>query len=514
MSKLDEIVTVYIDIAAPAMDAANFDNLLIIGPPPMVAPSKPIRPMGRYSDLMEVTDAGFVALGPNADPIGIAARIAFSQNPKPAHIFIAPMLDTPITVYGSALKILTAYNAMAEGLPIGTVDPSNPSTAATLPWLQMAYKRLAVSMMECEIEKDGVLVWGQMLPTTANPDALIQVVIGTSSDPLEDQMLIPAGEEAGTYTVTLTATDAAGNKTVLVQTTTYDGGTKYATENAAISYVPTAEGITAALDEAADMTGWYVLCEAGIDASLFETIAEWTEAQTKQFAYTFLTEDDPVGSIFFRSQGWCGLIHDDDLPSDIPQGNRYLHVGAVAKCLSYPTGSETWAFKRLASIYPAEISSTLRKLLMDGHSNFFSRYAGRNITMNGQVRGGEWIDVIRGRDWLQNDMQLRIFSLMLMRSKIPYTNAGIALVENQMIASLKAATERGIVAPDEWDADGNLIPGFIVRVPNSQSMTATQRAARVLEGCKFTARIAGAIHVVRVDGVLTYEGGTDFGSDL
>ena len=510
MSKLDEIVTVNIDIAAPAMDEANFDNLLIVGPPPAITPALPLRPMGRYSDLSEVTEAGFVAFGDNADAIGIAARIAFSQNPKPPHIYIAPMLDTPLKLTNGVLRVITASNAMAEGLPIGTLNP--PPT--DLPWLQISYNLLVDSNIEIEIEKDGVLVFGGSSFETADSNAFFQIVIGEPTNLTDDALHIPVGKYAGYYTVKLSALDTDGRETILTRSVHYDGANRYRQLGGSMTYIPLATDITDVLDNALAVSGWYVVCEAGIDESLFNAMAEWTEAQTKQFSYTFLAETDPVPSIYFRSQGWCGLITDRDLPTDVPSANAYLHVAAVAKCLSYPTGSETWAFKRLAAVQPAEISSTLRKNFMEGHSNFFSRYAGRNITMNGQVRGGEWIDVIRGRDWLQNDMQLRIFSLMLMRSKIPYTNSGIALVETQIIASLKAATQRGIVAPDEWDDDGNRIPGFVVRVPNAQNMTATQRASRVLEGCRFTARIAGAIHVVRVDGVLTYEGGETFGSDV
>ncbi|MDR1687274.1 MAG: DUF3383 domain-containing protein [Clostridiales bacterium] len=373
MSKLDEIVTVNIDISAPAVDSANFDNLLILGAPPKVPKVGITLPaLGVYTDLVEVTAAGYVSTGNDADPIGIAARIAFSQNPKPTHIFIA-------------------------------------------------------AQAQVEIENED-------------------------------------GEP----------------------------------ETALASPVKTLEGISG--------TGWYVICAAGIDETEIEEIAQWTEAQNKQFAYTFLSKTDPVKDIYFRSQGWCGLVYDDDTPETVPEENEYLHVAAVAKCLSFPAGSETWAFKRLSAVNPSEISSTLRRELTDGHSNFFSQYAGRNVTMNGQMRGGEWIDVIRGRDWLQNDMQLRIVSLLFQEPKIPYTNRGIALVENQMIASLKTATTRGIVAENEYNEDGELVPGFVTTVPNSQSLTATQRASRVLTGCKFSARIAGAIHVVRIDGSLTYEG--------
>ena len=362
MNNLNDIVTVNVDIAQPAVDSASFDNLLIVGLPP-VTPAGTLPDVGVYSDLSEVIADGYVAVGSDADPVGIAARIAFSQNPKPAKIFIAAMQET-------ALDVL--------------------------------------------------------------------------------------------------------------------------------------EAPTATLERALNTSGWYVICPAGIPETDYEDIAEWTEAQIKQFAYTFLSGTDPVGSVYYRSHGWCGLVNDADLPADVPASNAYLHCAIAAKALAYPAGSETWAFKQLAAVYPSSLSGALKKSLTDGHSNYFAEYAGRNISMNGQVRGGEWIDVIRGRDWLQNDMQLRIYNLLLMNPKIPYTNGGITLVQNEMIASLKAAQVRGIVAMNEYDGDGALIPGFTTRVPNSQDLTPTQKASRVLTGCRFSARLAGAIHAVRVDGALTY----------
>ena len=61
--------------------------------------------------------------------------------------------------------------------------------------------------------------------------------------------------------------------------------------------------------------------------------------------------------------------------------------------------------------------------------------ASKNITQGGKTGGGEWIDVIRFRDWLQNDMQVRVANLFITNPKIPYTDKGIGLIQNQMIAS-------------------------------------------------------------------------------
>jgi hypothetical protein len=197
-------------------------------------------------------------------------------------------------------------------------------------------------------------------------------------------------------------------------------------------------------------------------------------------------------------------VNDDDAPDETPVPNRYLHVAMAAKCLSYPAGSNTWAFKQLSGVLPSDLSSELIRKLEYGNCNYFKHVGGRNITMIGKVCAGEWIDVIRGRDWLQNDMQLRLFKLMVASPIIHFTNSGIAKVQNEMIASLKEAQVRGIIAENEFNADGELILGFATNVPNAQSIPATQKAERVLRGCTFAARLSGAIHVIDVHGSLAY----------
>jgi len=366
MSNLSDIVQVDIDLNSPAVDSTSFDNLLLVGPPPK-NPGKQMPPVvGVYSSLGEVNEAGWVSVGVDADPVGIAAMVAFAQSPQPSAVYIAVQQ-----------------------------------------------------------------------PDTTDDSAELEHPVDTLSR--------------------------------------------------ALSY-----------------TGWYVICPAGIPESQFEEIAQWTEAQTKMFAYTYLSEKDPVGSVYFRSMGWYGKETSDQIDDDVPPANRYLHVAAVADCLAYSSGSETWVFKSLSSVYPSTLSSSEMKALEDGYINYYTAYASKNITRGGKVKAGEWIDLIRFRDWLQNDMQMRILNLLLMNPKIPYTNSGIGLVENQMIASLKAGVEAGGIAEDEYDDDGNLIPGYTVTVPNSASLTASQKASRVLTGCKFKARIAGAIHAVEVSGSLTY----------
>ena len=125
--------------------------------------------------------------------------------------------------------------------------------------------------------------------------------------------------------------------------------------------------------------------------------------------------------------------------------------------------------------------------------------------MNGKVVGDEWADIIRFRDWQKNDMQVRVVNLFIVNPKIPYTDSGIGLVQNQMLASLKAGQDRGGIAEDEFDEDGNTIPGYQTSVPLAATISASDKASRRLTGCKFKARLAGAIHFAELTGSLTYE---------
>ena len=85
---LERICTVDISLATPISNNANFDNSLIIGPLPK-APKATIPGIFVVNGLDELTEMGFVAVGENADPIGVAARVAFSQSPRPHEVYVS-----------------------------------------------------------------------------------------------------------------------------------------------------------------------------------------------------------------------------------------------------------------------------------------------------------------------------------------------------------------------------------------------------------------------------------------
>lgn len=262
------------------------------------------------------------------------------------------------------------------------------------------------------------------------------------------------------------------------------------------------------LDNALGMNGWYCICPVGISDDEVKEVIQWTETQNKICGYIDRDPDSPIAEpgLYLRSYPVYPKVTEDQLENDIPAENKYgSHIAQAVKAMNYHSGGETWALMPVATVTPSKLSSTFIKKLEKANFNFVLTVASKNITQGGKTNGGEWIDVIRFRDWLQNDMQVRIVNLLIVNPKIPYTDAGIGLVENQMLASLKDGQKYGGVAPTEYDADGNENPGYVTSVPLASEISSTQKASRTLTDCKFSARLAGAIHVVEVKGCLTYE---------
>jgi len=269
------------------------------------------------------------------------------------------------------------------------------------------------------------------------------------------------------------------------------------------------ESAVETLRRAYNTPGWYVACPAGVDAKEYEAMAADIETHEKMFCYTEMgffgaKENKPtVDTKYVRTFFIYGRVYKDQPDNEIPEENKYLNVGWMASTLRFASGSETFAFKKIALCTPSELAQDEMRAISEVGS-YFTTVGNKNITLGGLVLAGEWIDIIRFRDWQKNDMQKRVVELFVNSPKIPYTDKGISLVQNQMLASLKAGLDAGGIAEEEFDEDGNSIPSYSTSVPRAASVPADQKAQRKLTNCKFKARLAGAIHITDIDGSLTY----------
>jgi hypothetical protein len=223
-------------------------------------------------------------------------------------------------------------------------------------------------------------------------------------------------------------------------------------------------------------------------------IAAWTEANQKLYiagmqdsvilsALTTDISSNLKALSYARTSGW---YHQDN--------GVFLDAGVAGKCLPLAPGSETWKFKTIAGVPVQTFTATQQANLKTKRTNYYYSVAGIGITTEGYVSSGEFVDTIRGRDWLAARLQTRILTLLLNAKKVPYTDQGIALVESEVRAQLNEAVAQGYLAAS---------PSPTVTVPLAASVSSTDKTNRVLNNVLFSAVLQGAIHSGAISGSVT-----------
>lgn len=265
-----------------------------------------------------------------------------------------------------------------------------------------------------------------------------------------------------------------------------------------------ADDLDAILDED---SRWYGLVMTERVKQTQLDAAEWTEANDRLFV-TATDEADVLNPAlttdlisvlkntrYFRT---AVMFHTN-------AATEYPDAAWAGRVFTIQPGGETWALKGLASVTPSPLTATQRQTVINKGGNTFEFYQAQvALTNPGKTAAGEWIDVIRFRDWLKDTIQVNMVQMMINRDKVPYTDQGIQLCVNNLRKSLQEGQKVGGIAPDELDAAGATVPGFILTFPRSVELAPSIKASRILD-IGFTARLAGAIHVVGVAGSLAYE---------
>lgn len=159
-------------------------------------------------------------------------------------------------------------------------------------------------------------------------------------------------------------------------------------------------------------------------------------------------------------------------------------------------GSLTWKFKPLVGITPDVLTSTEFGNITDDNGNTYETVGGIGmISSEAVVVGGEYIDIIRGTDWLQTRMSEDLFSLLANSDKIPFTDEGLAAVEGKIRYWLNKAES----------ADVNLlIQGeSVINMPKLSDISSADKLARYLRGITFSGKYAGAVHKIEIRGKLS-----------
>lgn len=163
----------------------------------------------------------------------------------------------------------------------------------------------------------------------------------------------------------------------------------------------------------------------------------------------------------------------------------------------YPE-SVTWKFKRPQGITLQELTDAEREALEEANTNFLSVEYKREYMKNGVCADGEYIDSQMGADYIALTIRENLYNLLVQTPKIPYTNQGFVQVASAVFSALNDAVDLHIIASDPQSRSGL----YKVNVPTRADATDDQARAREMPPITWEAQLEGAVHKVKVTGVL------------
>lgn len=163
---------------------------------------------------------------------------------------------------------------------------------------------------------------------------------------------------------------------------------------------------------------------------------------------------------------------------------NFIDAAAMGRALALVPGSYTLALKDLQGILVSTLTPTQRANALGKNCNVYEERGSLNQVNYGTMASGKRIDQIHGRDWLSNEVTTQIFAALSKPLKVPFTDAGIAVVDQ----AARVAGALGVTR--------NYLASYTTTVPKLSDVSALDKGNRVLKGCKMVAVESGAIESV------------------
>lgn len=256
----------------------------------------------------------------------------------------------------------------------------------------------------------------------------------------------------------------------------------------AISDGPTALG--AALNELIKKhKDFYYLVSTEQGDEEITALAEWANTSDRLYGAT-TAKPELAATLRGQFDNTFLIVHD--------KPETYVAEGLISTCAPRVIGSYTWTFKNVQGVPEVEFDNTTINEIHANNASTYIEEAGLLMNSHGVVTSGEYIDVIQATHFLKARLAEYVFRLLALKEKVPYTDAGIALVVAEVENVLSLATKQEIVATDEADN-----PLYSITAPLAAEIPKNTKAKRILPDVHWRAVIAGAVEHVEIRGVLT-----------
>lgn len=248
----------------------------------------------------------------------------------------------------------------------------------------------------------------------------------------------------------------------------------------------------------AEDNDWYGLALDSESEAEINAAAVWVEANKKLFPASCIDteiKDSGTSTDVGSDLQTAGYDRTGLLFTEINQ--QYGGARWMGKMFPKDPGSATWAFKDLAGLNVSVMSATEEATLDSKTVNHFQTLQGARVTRYGKVASGEFFDIIRGVDWFGARLQERIYSLFINNEKLPFSDVTGDLIRAEIYAQMGEAVQKGVLLPDAAATP------WVIDIPLAANVAVADKANRLWPNIEFSAKLAGAVHKVTMQGTLS-----------
>lgn len=251
---------------------------------------------------------------------------------------------------------------------------------------------------------------------------------------------------------------------------------------------------------------WYFVALEERNSQTIIDLSTLIGATRKMFFTATSLQTATQGTVLTTATDWVAQLAKDKHPrvvvlwhhtaeSDYPE-MAYIGYGAP-----YDAGSISWSNAQLDGVgYSQQVNGRplnagQKAALETRNCNYVDYDGGLSVVRHGKVSKGEWIDIVRGADWLQYDLTTSLRDLLVNQKggKITYDDRGITRVRQVIESSLERAVAR------------NFLESYTVNVPRARDISVELKRNRLLKDVSFSGILAGAIDDVNLQGSVAYE---------
>lgn len=167
---------------------------------------------------------------------------------------------------------------------------------------------------------------------------------------------------------------------------------------------------------------------------------------------------------------------------------EYPECAWIGSQLAVTPGSNDWFLKRANGVTRSILNSTQLTNLRAKSWNFYNAKGGVDVFRDGNMFDEKPNDVQIGKDWLKARLQEGIYFRMINSLKVPLTDQGMLILENEIRAVCSLAESNGLIDS-----------GWTISTPTVQSIPPSLRAQRAVGVFVIRARLQGSVRSVDIN---------------